>query len=102
MAMAGRSRPIRTPITEITTSTGLDAVTGREVMYGDFDGDNDLDVYVGVYRDGRPPFDPPYQSHVYLQGSDGRFALVDSPMEPAFNADKGLCMARYSVAMPNS
>ena len=68
---------------EITTRLGLDTAVGRMALWGDFDGDGDADVYAGVYRDGAGPFDPPSQSKVWLQGSDGRFTVVAGDVEPA-------------------
>ena len=68
---------------DITTRLGLDAAAGRLSLWGDFDGDGDGDVYAGVYRDGLGPFDPPSPSRVWGQGTDGRFTVVASDLEPA-------------------
>ena len=67
---------------DISARTGLDMAVGRMALWGDFDGDGDADVYAGVYRDGRGPFDPPSQSKVWMQGSDGRFTVRADDMEP--------------------
>ncbi len=68
---------------DITARTGLDAAVGRMALWGDFDSDGDADVYAGVYRDGRGPFDPASQSRVWMQGPDGRFTQRADDMEPA-------------------
>ncbi len=68
---------------DIVPRTGLDAAQGRLILWGDYDGDGDQDIYVGAYKDGAGPFDPAYPSHVWLQGMDGRFTVTMNEMEVA-------------------
>ena len=57
--------------------------TSAVAVQGDYDGDRDQDVYVGVYRDGVGPFDPAFPSRVWVQGMDGRFTVTANTMEAA-------------------
>jgi hypothetical protein len=73
--------------TDATGRTGLADTPISTATWADLDDDGDLDVFAGDYQEGLGPFPSTRGSRAYLQGGDGRFTAVDSPVEAAGPTD---------------
>ncbi len=72
---------------DVTARTGLADTPISTATWADLDADGDLDLFAGDYQEGLGPFPSTRGSRVYLQGADGRFAVVDATLEAAGPTD---------------